>query len=515
MARGQHTRDITTQGNSSNVKLAAGLLSDNVPTSFSNMEWCFQENKDYASMHRKQSQNIVRDKRIVEGDQDNSKSESRSEEEVGAQRSTNHPNEEQFKQEPKRRGFAIQIKNNDPIIFDDDSVSTLTHYDRRSSRKESGDLSDMLGPFGSTSRIIAAEAEANRIQEGEALVYNSPSETDPIEQDTDEAKASNQSLSRQQKLNRAKHRFHGKVKEMPSLLSVDSSASTSFRSAKSESIAQRVAMFEKPNNQKSTPVANTKPIQAKKKALQTTPKTNVKSDQTTPAPTKPSMGARVPENTAVVSKRPSLRTCLKNGTSERSARSISSCLKNGTSDKSEKSTRSVTFMDEDTELGGSHRNDPPVYDIPPSDSNLSASECKKSLSLKYKKSRVSKEEKKLNRLNDSKRNRQGDNSGSNIFGCPLEFNFDFDFDDVDFSKFDIKKFDIRKFDISMLLSAFDFVGRNKCYNLTPSFDEYDEGEEKEGETLEEAKEEILGREIATEFVEFPQPRWSKDMIASE
>ncbi|KAL3945600.1 MAG: hypothetical protein SGBAC_000340 [Bacillariaceae sp.] len=463
------------------------------------MEWCFQENKDYASMHRKRSQKLGWDKRTSEGDQDNSKSESRSEEEVGGQQSMSRNVEQP--NERKKRGFAIQIKNNDPIIFDDDSVSTLTHYDRRS-RRESGDLSDMLGPFqhGSTGRILAAEVEANRIQEGEAVVYNVPTDT---EQDA-ATKPLNSTLSRQQKLNRAKHRF--KVKEVPSLLSLDSGASTSVRSARCESIAQKVAMFEKPNHQKTTSVK--KAIQTKKKAFLST-QANSQRDQSTPAQTKSLMSTKVPESNGVTHKRPSLGTSLRNGTSERSARSISSCLKNEKSTRSEKSSRSVTFCDEDTELGP--QGDSPVYDIPAADSNLSASECKRSLSLKYKKSRVSREERKLKHLNNQNP-KTADKNDSSFFGvkfaegCPFDFNFDFDFDD-----FDISNFDIKKFDISMLLGAFDCFGRNKYYDLTQSFDE----DRKEEEMAEEETKDFSGGEIATELVEFPQPKWSKRMAASE
>lgn len=46
---------------------------------------------------------------------------------------------------------------------------------------------------------------------------------------------------------------------------------------------------------------------------------------------------------------------------------------------------------------------------------------------------------------------------------------------------------------------------------TQSFDE----DQKEEEMAEEETEDFSGREIASELVEFPQPRWSKRMAASE
>jgi len=50
----------------------------------------------------------------------------------------------------------------------------------------------------------------------------------------------------------------------------------------------------------------------------------------------------------------------------------------------------------------------------------------------------------------------------------------------------------------------------------PSFDEdVDEDDDEEEETAEEANEGLLGGKIDTELVEFPQPRWSKRMAASE
>lgn len=448
MARGQHTHDIPSQGNSSKVKLTAGLLSDNVPTSFSKMEWCFQENKDYASMHRKQSPNWGQEMQHThDGGQDNSKSESRSEEEAGVQRSMNRTEDEEERPQPrKKQGFAIQIKNNEPIIFDDDSVSTLTYHDRRSSRRESCDLSDMLGPFQkvSTSRIFAAEVAANRIQEGEPVVYNAPTDAEQLEEDFDEKKL-NPALSRQQKLCRAKQRFHGKIKESPS----QESAATSIRSTRSESIAQRVAMFEKPNIKNSSPPV-TQPIQVKKNDFSATP-VDHQTDLLTPEPAKPS------------SKRTPFKTCLKSGTSDRSSRSIASILKTGTLDKSEKSTRSVTFMDEETDLE-SHR-DSTIHDIPASESNLSASECKRSLSLKYKKSRIAKEKRKLKHLSlQTGDKNESSKSGVDFFaGCPFEFDFNFGLDN-----FDLDNFEFRRFDLSMLLRAFDCFGRDKRYDLVSS-----------------------------------------------
>lgn len=453
MARGKHTQNISSRGSVSKVKLAAGLLSDNVPTSFSNMEWCFQENKDYASMHRKQTKNWGREmQHSSDGGQDNSKSESRSEEETGGQRSLNR-NGEQPNEEIKTGGFSIQIKNNEPIIFDDDSVSTLTHYDRRSSRKESGDLSDMLGPFqqASTSRILAAEVAANRIQEGRSVVYNAPSDAEPVEHDSDDKKP-NPALSRQEKLTRAKQRFHLKIKDTPSPNCADS-VSNSIRSARSESIAQRVAMFEKPVIKNESPMVN-KPIQTKKKIFSAT-QVDCQSDLSTPKPAKPSC-PKVSESTGGLSKRPSRKACLKNGTSDRSTRSIASILKSPTADKSEKSTRSVTFVDEDTELGP--RKDS-SDDIQFSDSNLSANECKRSLSLKYKKSRISKEGRKLRHIKNLNKEQRKSESDF-LAGCPFELNFDFDRSD-----FDLRNFDLSNFGLSMIFGAFDCFGRNRCYDL--------------------------------------------------
>jgi len=55
-----------------------------------------------------------------------------------------------------------------------------------------------------------------------------------------------------------------------------------------------------------------------------------------------------------------------------------------------------------------------------------------------------------------------------------------------------------------------------CKHLkAPSFDEDVDEDDDDEETTEEAKEGFSGGEIDTELVEFPQPRWSKRMAASE
>jgi len=198
---------------------------------------------------------------------------------------------------------------------------------------------------------------------------------------------------------------------------------------------------------------------------------------------------------------------LKNGTSDRSTRSIASILKSPTADKSEKSTRSVTFVDEDTELGP-HKDS--SEDIQFSDSNLSANECKRSLSLKYKKSRISKEGRKLRHIKNLNKEQRKSESDF-LAGCPFELNFDFDRSD-----FDLRNFDLSNFGLSMIFGAFDCFGRNRCYDLTPSFD--DDDDNKEGDDNEEGMEkpkEALNPAFETELVQFPQPRWSNSMATAE
>jgi hypothetical protein len=207
------TKQIAPSGQNDKVashNLTAGLLSDRVSAPFSVMGWV----EDYTSMQKKQVRPNDRRNDPSEDEIGNTASESRCDEEPV----------EGSKGE-KKGAFAIQIQHNDPIIFDDDSVSTLTHWDRARAQETITELNDMLGSFDQNKKnqisseetksaepslLDDTEPSSKVVDISDCLQSNQQAEENPKE--TVRASEGITMSRRRKKMDRVKKRLSGRMK---------------------------------------------------------------------------------------------------------------------------------------------------------------------------------------------------------------------------------------------------------------------------------------------------------------
>lgn len=201
--------------------LTAGLLSDRVSAPFAGMGWV----EEYTSMQKNQVLPQAPRNDPSEDGNGNSQSESRSDEEQKVDEAIEGSKGE------KNGSFAIQIQNNDPIFFDDDSVSTLTHWDRaRAQRKESiTELNDMLGYFDHNKKGQTCVEETKSAEPYHPAEDNKPSSnvvdkpnilqparslthSKTLSTETDLACENKSTTRRRQKMDRVKKRLSGRMR---------------------------------------------------------------------------------------------------------------------------------------------------------------------------------------------------------------------------------------------------------------------------------------------------------------